>query len=146
MKRGIILSFILIGSMMFMNAQQWQTDIVQAKNKASKENKTIILVFQGSDWCAPCMKLENEIWNTEEFKAYAKDNFVMLLADFPKKKKNALTPEQQEKNNKLAEIYNKNGFFPLVVILDKDGNILGQTGYKKMTPNEYVDHLNSFKH
>lgn len=131
---------------MFMNAQQWQTDIVQAKNKASKENKTIILVFQGSDWCAPCMKLENEIWNTEEFKAYAKDNFVMLLADFPKKKKNALTPEQQEKNNKLAEIYNKNGFFPLVVILDKDGNILGQTGYKKMTPNEYVDHLNSFKH
>jgi len=129
---------------MFANAQEWQTDFDQAKQKATVENKDIIIVFQGSDWCAPCMKLETEIWSTEDFKTYAADNYVMLLADFPKKKKNALSSEQQEKNNKLAEIYNQNGFFPLVVILDKEGNVLGQTGYKKMTPKEYIVHLTSF--
>ncbi len=128
----------------FGNAQEWHTDLIQAKATAVEESKNIILVFQGSDWCAPCMKLEKEIWTNDEFKAYAKDHFVMLLADFPKKKGNALSSEQQEKNNKLAEIYNKNGFFPFVVILDKEGKVLGQTGYKKMTPDEYIKHLESF--
>ena len=146
MKNSIILSFILIGMVMFANAQEWQTDFDQAKQKATVENKDIIIVFQGSDWCAPCMKLETEIWSNEEFKAYAADNYVMLLADFPKKKKNTLSSEQQEKNKKLAETYNKNGFFPLVVILDGEGNVLGQTGYKKMTPKEYIVHLTSLKH
>ncbi|MFK5855258.1 MAG: thioredoxin family protein [Bacteroidota bacterium] len=146
MKNSIILSFILIGMVMFANAQEWQTDFDQAKEKATLENKDIILVFQGSDWCAPCMKLETEIWSTEEFKIYAADNYVMLLADFPKKKKNALSSEQQEMNNKLAETYNKNGFFPLVVLMDNNGKVLGNTGYKKMTPQEYIAHLTSLKH
>ena len=32
--------------------------------KAQKQNKKIILVFQGSDWCGPCIKLSKEIWST----------------------------------------------------------------------------------
>ena len=86
MKKAIIISLVLIGSVMFANAQEWQTDFTQAKEKARKENKIIILVFQGSDWCAPCMKLDSEIWSTDVFKSYADEHFVMLLADFPKKK------------------------------------------------------------
>lgn len=144
MKKRIILSFVFASFVLFLNAQEWQTDLNQAKAKAAEEGKNIVLVFQGSDWCAPCMKLEKEIWTNDEFQAYAKDNFVMLLADFPKKRGNALSPEQEEKNNKLAEIYNKNGFFPLVVILDKEGNVLGQTGYEKMSPSKYIKHLASF--
>lgn len=143
-RRKIILSFLFISLSIFGNAQEWHTDLIQAKAIAVEESKNIVLVFQGSDWCAPCMKLEKEIWTNDEFKAYAKDHFVMLLADFPKKKGNVLSLEQQEKNNKLAEIYNKNGFFPFVVILDKEGKVLGQTGYKKMTPDEYIKHLASF--
>jgi len=140
----MILGFVFASFVMILNAQEWQTDLNQAKAKAVEEGKNIVLVFQGSDWCAPCMKLEKEIWTNDEFKTYAKDHFVMLLADFPKKRGNALSPEQQEKNNKLAETYNKNGFFPLVVILDKEGNVLGQTGYKKMSSREYIEHLASF--
>lgn len=136
---------MLIGIVMFVNAQVWQTDINTAKKIAVKENKVIVLVFQGSDWCAPCMKLDRDIWSSQVFVDYAKENYVMLLADFPRKKKNALSDEQQTKNNKLAETYNQSGFFPLVVILDSKGNVIGQTGYKKMTPEEYIDHLNSFK-
>ena len=85
-----------------------------------------------------------EIWNTEEFKAFANDNYVMLKADFPRKKKNALSEVQQKKNNALAETYNKNGHFPLVVILDSQGNVLGETGYLKISPNEYIAKINSF--
>ena len=97
-------------------AQDWQTNIDTAKVLAKKGNHNIVLVFQGSDWCAPCIKLDKEIWSTEEFKDYAQKHYVMLKADFPRKNKNALSPEQQEKNNKLAEVYNSNGYFPFVVV------------------------------
>ena len=138
-----ILMLVLVISSSF--AQDWQTDFTKAKEIAVKENKTIVLVFQGSDWCAPCIKLDREVWSTDEFKAYAKEHFVMLQADFPKKKSNTLDTVQQEKNNKLAEMYNRNGYFPLVVVLDKKGNVLGSTSYKKMKPTEYIKLLESFK-
>lgn len=142
--RGIIVIALItfLGSSLL--SQEWQTDFEQAKKFATEQNRNIILVFQGSDWCAPCIKLDNEVWSTEEFKTYAKDHFVMIRADFPRKKKNALSAEQQENNNKLAEKYNKDGYFPFVVVLDKDGKVLGETGYKKITPAEYIKLLESF--
>ncbi|MEH6405720.1 MAG: thioredoxin family protein [Leeuwenhoekiella sp.] len=136
---------LFFASVCIANAQEWQTDFTAAKQIAAKQDKTIILVFQGSDWCAPCIKLGKEVWSTPEFKSYAKDHFVMLQADFPRKKANALAPEQQEKNNQLAEKYNQNGYFPFVVILDENGKVLGETGYQKMQPKEYIKLLNSFK-
>ncbi|MFT7900650.1 thioredoxin family protein [Tenacibaculum ascidiaceicola] len=143
MKKIITIFFLIIG-LNTTYAQNWQTDFSKAKKIASQENKPIILVFQGSDWCIPCMKLNKEVWNTNTFKEYAKEHYVMLQADFPRKKKNKLPKEQQNANAKLFETYNKKGFFPFVVVLDKDGRVLGETGYKKMTPISYIDELNAF--
>jgi thiol-disulfide isomerase/thioredoxin len=42
-------------------AQNWQTDFEEAKRIASEQNKNIIIVFSGSDWCAPCIKLDKNI-------------------------------------------------------------------------------------
>ncbi|MDA9072217.1 thioredoxin family protein [bacterium] len=125
-------------------SQTWITDLDEAKALATKENKKIILVFQGSDWCAPCMKLDKEIWSTEEFKTYAAENYVMLQADFPKRKANKLPEEQQQKNNALAEKYNQQGFFPHVVVLSASGKVLGKLGYEKTTPSAYIKKLDSF--
>lgn len=144
MKNKLVLSFILILLAWTVNAQDWQTDFDEAKRLAAEKNRNIILVFQGSDWCGPCIKLEKEIWSTDEFKDYAAAHFVMLKADFPRKKQNALEPEQQARNAKLAEMYNQNGYFPFVVVLDKTGKVLGETGYKKITPQEYINLLTSF--
>ena len=121
-----------------------QADFAAAKKEAAKEDKPIILVFQGSDWCAPCIKLDKEIWSTEEFKDYAQKHYIMLKADLPRKNKNALSPEQQEKNNKLAEVYNSNGYFPFVVVLDKSGKVLGQAGYQKIEVKQYIAMLDKF--
>ncbi|SRX74444.1 thioredoxin family protein [Aequorivita antarctica] len=142
--KKIILSFAAIVFSITVSAQEWQTDFETAKQISSEENRPIILVFQGSDWCAPCIKLDREIWSADEFKAYAKENFVMLQADFPRKKINALPDEQQQKNNQLAEKYNKQGYFPFVVVLDKEGNVLGETGYEKTSPKTYIEKLKSF--
>lgn len=124
-------------------SQNWQKSFTIAKDISAKKNKTLALVFSGSDWCAPCMKLENEIWNSEAFKTYSKEHFVLYKADFPRKKKNKLSEEQAKQNAELAEKYNSKGFFPLVVLIENE-KVLGETGYKKLTPNEYINHLNSF--
>lgn len=144
MKKTFFIVSILLISFSFVNAQEWQTDFKTAEKLASEENRPIILVFQGSDWCAPCIKLDREIWSSDEFKSYAKEHFVMLQADFPRRKANALSDEQQEKNNQLAEKYNTQGYFPFVVVLDKDGHVLGEAGYEKTTPTAYIDKLESF--
>ena len=126
-------------------AQQWLTNFNQAKEIASEEDRVIILVFQGSDWCAPCMKLDKAIWSSQAFQSYAKDHFVMLQADFPRKKANQLPEEQQVHNGQLAEIYNQQGYFPLVVILDKEGTVMGKTGFRNLSVEDYIKLLESFK-
>ena len=65
-------------------AQDWRTNWDDAKSEAEKENKKLILVFSGSDWCIPCIKLEKEVWENSTFNEYAKDNYVLFRADFPK--------------------------------------------------------------
>lgn len=140
-----ILFLIFSFAMINLQAQDWLTDFDTAKTKSIKTGNDIVLVFSGSDWCVPCIKLDKQIWETAEFKKYAADHFVMLRADFPKRKKNALSKEQQEHNNQLAETYNKQGMFPLIVILDKTGKTKGETGFKNVSPIEYIKHLESFK-
>ena len=90
MKKSFYSILLLFLTILPLTAQEWQTDFDTAKEIASKENRPIVLVFQGSDWCAPCIKLDKQVFSTETFQLYAKDHFVMLEADFPKKKKNAL--------------------------------------------------------
>jgi len=138
-----IIAFSLVA--LQVSSQNWQTDFEMSKQLASDENKIIVLVFQGSDWCAPCIKLDREIWSTQEFKDLAEDKFIMLQADFPRRKNNKLSTEQQEQNNKLAETYNKNGYFPFVVVLDSEGNQLGSLGYEKTTPTKYFEKIVSFE-
>ena len=128
-----------------MFGQTWETDWNVAVNKAQKENLKIILVFSGSDWCAPCIKLDKEIWSSTEFQELIKGEFVMFRADFPRKTKNSLDKNQQLQNNNLAEKYNENGFFPSVVVLDSHEKILGRLGYEKTTPELYFKKLKSFE-
>lgn len=146
MKTKLIYLVALVYAISFTgNAQDWKTNFDEAKQLASKTNQNIILVFQGSDWCAPCIKLDKEIWSTQEYQNLAKNNFVMLKADFPRKKANKLSEAQEIHNKSLAETYNKLGYFPYVVVLNKNGKVLGSLGYEKISPTQYYNKLASFK-
>ncbi len=135
---------LLATSLYHSTAQEWLTSMDAAKTRANESNRPILLVFQGSDWCAPCIKLEREIWSSDLFKSHAESHYILLKADFPKRKKNALSEELSAHNARLADSYNPQGIFPLVVLLDAEGHVLGQTGYQKTTPAEYISILDSF--
>ncbi|WP_225901927.1 thioredoxin family protein [Zobellia barbeyronii] len=126
-----------------LSAQDWQENYAEAQALAKKNDKNLLLVFAGSDWCAPCIKLEKTIWESEEFKKFAEADLILYRADFPRKKANKLSEELTAQNNGLAEKYNSQGHFPLVVLLNKEAEVLGETGYLKLSPNEYITHLKS---
>ncbi|WP_396173506.1 thioredoxin family protein [Flavobacterium sp.] len=136
MKKLVVVITLFLSNCLF--SQNWQTNFDDAKALAIKENKNIILVFSGSDWCAPCIKLEKTVWMSDAFQKEATKSWVTYKADFPKKKANQLAPELTEQNKKLAEKYNSGGSFPLVVLLDKNGKVLGMTGFKNISAEEYV--------
>lgn len=144
MKNLVFIIVIMVFGNSATFAQDWQTDFTTAKELAETKNLPIILVFQGSDWCAPCIKLDRAVWSTQEFKDYAKEHYVMLQADFPRRKKNALSEEQLNKNKTLAERYNPQGIFPFVVVMNANGKVFGETSYKKLSPKEYISEINSF--
>ena len=143
MKKLVVVLILMMSSFGF--AQDWKYNFEEAKTEAQSESKNIVIIFSGSDWCAPCIKLERNIWNSEEFKKESAEKWVLVKANFPKKKANQLSEEQTNHNRALAEKFNKEGSFPLVVILSPEGKVLGKTGFKNVSPAEYIKLMHSLE-
>lgn len=140
---NFLFTLLLIG--LFNASPDWHYNYDEAQQLALKENKTVLLVFSGSDWCKPCIQLHQELFEKEVFIKYANDHLILLKADFPYKKKNQLNPEQVKHNEALAEKYNKNGEFPLAIFIDKSGKPLGSFGFDKMkSPEDYIKSFKAF--
>jgi thioredoxin-related protein len=132
------LLFAFIVSLSF-NAPEWLTNFETAKIEATQAKKQILLNFCGSDWCAPCIRMKKEIFESDTFVGYAKANLVLVKADFPRKK-NALDKKQVTHNEMLAEKYNPEGKFPFTVLLDAEGKILKSwDGMPKEAPEAFID-------
>lgn len=146
MKAFIVAALVLITTSSFSVEESeglWLQNIEEAKAKAKEENKPILMSFAGSDWCRPCIMLTKEVFEDEQFKAYAQENLVLLLLDFPRLKKNKLSDEQTQHNESLAAKYNTDGEFPLVVITDAEGKVIAKTGYQKGGAENFINYLKS---
>jgi protein disulfide-isomerase len=104
----------------------WLTDLNAAQERARAEKKLMLINFTGSDWCPPCMRLRKEVFSQPEFADYAKENLVLLEADFPRGKQ--LPAAQQAANESLAKRFGIEAF-PTIVVLNPDGKELGRLGY-----------------
>lgn len=124
----------------------WLTDIATAKSQAKEGGKLILLSFSGSDWCGNCMRLEQVLFEAPEFQQFASEHLILVNADFPMRKKNKLSDEQTMKNEALAELYNKAGSFPKVLILDADGKIVDELVHPKDDAQSYLKQLKSLTH
>ncbi|WP_294825196.1 thioredoxin family protein [uncultured Flavobacterium sp.] len=123
---------------------KWETDFTQASKAAKNEHKLILLNFSGSDWCAPCIATKKEYFEAEVFADMAKEKLILLNADFPRRKKNQLSPEQIKKNEALAEKYNKEGNFPYTLLLDADGKVLKSwKGKPELPVDKWVKEIRS---
>jgi len=109
-------------------ATVWHDSFETAKAASTKSGKPILAVFTGSDWCPPCKKLKESVFDGEEFKLWASQNVVQLELDFPNDSKQSAATKKQ--NAELAKKYNVRGY-PTQLLLSSQGEVLGKLEYQK---------------
>ncbi len=129
MKNIIIVLFSVLLLSSFQQKQtegavHWLTNLEKAKKIAKNEHKPILLFFTGSDWCAPCKGLEDNVFTTERFKYYA-DNYVLVKVDIPRAE-DIISAKQLKYNKRLLRIYNKDEHFYYLLVLNHKGQKLGK--------------------
>lgn len=117
---------------------RWLTNYDEALQQAKATSKPVVLLFTGRGWCPYCVKLEEEVFNTSEFANAAGNRFIFVLLDFPRGGgQDARTKEQ---NQRLQNKFNVGGY-PTVVVVDSNGQMIGQTGYQPGGGSSYARHL-----
>ncbi len=106
--------------------QGWTDSLKKALTQARAENKYIMALFTGSDWCHYCTLLDEEVFNTKEFKDWAEDNVVKLYLDFPQEHR--LPPNIANQNIALLKRLGIAGY-PTVLFFTPQGQPLTNMGY-----------------
>jgi protein disulfide-isomerase len=119
---------------------EWTTDYDAALKRAKAERKSVLLDFTGSDWCGWCMRLDQEIFATPEFKKFANEHLVLVKIDFPRHK--AQSDAEKAQNEQLAARFQVQGF-PTLVVLDPDAKPSGTLGYMRGGPEPFISQLSS---
>ena len=133
----IIVSILLVQSIFCF--AQIESNADQAFRHASESQKPVLLVFAGSDWCAPCIRFEKQVLTESGFQEFAKNNLVILRADFPQRKQ--LPDAEQKQNDSLAEQYNPKGEFPKIVLLREDKSVVSSLIYSNQSSGEFISQI-----
>jgi len=115
----------------------WHTDLAEAQAQAKREQKSVLLVFRGSDWCPPCIEMERQVFQSPEFIAYAQKTLVLVNVDFPE-------TGAQDANVKRADLalkakFNVGDNLPTLALLNDSGETLFQeAGYSGRGPADVL--------
>jgi protein disulfide-isomerase len=129
----------------------WLVDLDEAYAISVKEKKPILANFTGSDWCGWCKKLDADVFSKPEFKAWAKENVVLLELDFPRRFQ--IPQKNQQQNAAMQQALQITGY-PTVWVLNltrdeasKQYQVkgLGKTGYTP-TAAEFIAAVDKFVH
>lgn len=139
--KTFIIFLLVMGFGIFTRAQVLD-NAEKAFQLAKESQKPILLVFSGSDWCAPCIRFQKNVLSQESFIHYASDHFIILKADFPQRKK--LPAMLKEQNEQLAERYNPNGQFPHIILLNPDQKILKTLHFNTQNAEGFILELSPY--
>lgn len=142
---GAVWVFTLLVSCQGLEAKsiEWHNDYSKAVEAAREKERPLVLLFTGSDWCAWCVRLKEDILDTPEFVKAVGDEFVFVYVDFPSKTK--LAEEIARQNRDLKQRYNVNAF-PSVIVVDTEGTRLGMGNFTGVeTPEGFAGQLRSAK-
>lgn len=142
MRTLLLLSLFILFPIENEKKVAWHTDYNGALTIAKEENKNLLIYFTGSDWCAPCIQLKKDLFDTSEFKELSK-NYVLLYIDIPRRD-DVVSAEQKAHNKEVFKKFNKEGVFPLFLALSPKGKVLDEySGYSMNGEIGY--HLNFLK-
>ena len=79
-----IITSILLLLVNFSFAQKKYDDWEVAKKESEISNKNILIVLTGSEWCKPCVKMEKNVFQANEFIEFANQNLIILEVNLPR--------------------------------------------------------------
>lgn len=103
-------------------SENWTQNLPAALAQAVKEKKLVLVDFNGSDWCGPCIQLKSKVLDQDEFLTYAKKKFILVDIDLPRNKK--IAPKLLKANQALTKQYAVTGF-PSIFVMNTDGFVVG---------------------
>jgi len=96
-----------------------------------------LIVFEGSDWCANCRRLNKKVLSKQETKSYlVQEGIAVQKVDFPQRKK--LPQEVLDQNKALAEQYGFSGVFPTVLLVNTSTDAAQRIPYRNQNPQEFI--------
>lgn len=102
----------------------WSHTLTEAQLRSKqKEDRKILALLTGPDWCGPCQQLEAEVLNTDEFKRLGRKQFiplkVALYMNAPQ------SPAAKAEYYRLSKEYGIEGV-PIFLILNTDGTVFAK--------------------
>ena len=113
-------------------------DAPKAIQQAQAENKDVIFLFTGSDWCPPCKKLEKEVLSEKEFLDGISKEYVLIKLDFPKN--SPQDPKLTKQNEEYSKKYGIDSF-PTLVLTDSKLVPFAFAGYETGGHLNYLELL-----
>jgi len=107
----------------------WWTNLEQAKARAKKDNKRILALFTGSDWCPPCRQFEATVAHDEQFAGIFANSFVFFKSDWLRN-----TPQPRAMQAEVSRVGHKYGIsrYPTLKVLSADGEVLGDVKWTEV--------------
>lgn len=106
----------------------WMPTYKDALKESKQSKKPVLIYFTGSDWCAPCKVLDNELFHTEKFKLLSETDLVLLEVDIPRRK-DLIEPDKMSENLYLQRKYRVKSFPTLLMVNHRGKKIAEKTGY-----------------
>jgi len=113
---------------------RWYSDINEAQTVAAKENKLILALFTGTDWCGPCQQFKAEVENDEEFASIFSGTFVFFKNDWLRN-----TPQSEAERDEVGRLKRKYWVqaYPTLLVLNPTGEKLAKVEWTKVQEGSF---------
>ncbi|TMU56756.1 thioredoxin fold domain-containing protein [Flagellimonas algicola] len=107
-----------------------------------EESEYRLILFEGSDWCVNCIRLEKNVLSNAAFITYAENHGISIeRIDFPQRKE--LDEATQLYNAEMAEKYNFQGIFPTLILEKADTKETLTLEYLDQSCSDFIAQLSS---
>ncbi len=111
--------------------EPWLLDFEAAKAEAARDKKRILILFTGTDWCAPCQEFQAQVAHNPEFLKTFSPSFVFLKINWLRN--TPQPPAEAEQATRLRQQYGI-ASFPSLLVLAADGTQLTRVDTSKGRP------------